>query len=62
MAFLKSSEHFIIELAQENSHQFSFASFPEQGILRFFPQSYNGNNLSVKLLKPLCQDISLCKS
>ena len=56
------SKHFIIELALGNSYRFCLASFPELGILSLFPLSYNGNKLSVKPLKPLCQDILLFKS
>ena len=60
--FLKFSMQFIKELAQKNTHQFCLASFSESGILGFLPLSYNKNNLSVKFLNSLCQDILLCKS
>ena len=53
--FSISSKHFIVEVAQGNSHQFYLASFSDSGILCFFTLSYNGNNLSVKLLKSLFQ-------
>ena len=41
----------LIELAQRSSYQFCLTSFSDFQILNFFPLSYNGNNLSVKLLK-----------
>ena len=37
-------------------------SFLESRILFFATLTYSGNNLSVKILKSLCQDILLCKS
>ena len=60
--FSISSKHFIIELAQGNLHQFCLASFLDLGILYFFRLSYNGNNLSVKLSKSLCEYILFCQS
>ena len=42
--------HFIIELAQGNSHQFCLASVFALDVLCIFPLSYKGNSLSVKLL------------
>ena len=60
--FSKSTKRFVKEVATGNSYQFCLASFSALGILYFFPLSYNGNNLSAKLLKSLqCQDILLCK-
>ena len=59
--FSKSSKHFIVELALGNLYRFCFASSLELEILRLFPRIYNGNKLSVKLLKSLCQDILLWK-
>ena len=56
------SKHFLIELTQGNSYQICLVSYSDSGILCFFPLSYNGNNLSVKLLKSLCQYILLFKS
>ena len=62
--FLKSSNnpHFTIELALGTSYRFCLALFSELRILSLFPLSYNGNKLSIKFLKSLCQDILLCKS
>ena len=57
--FSISSKHFIIEIAQGNSCQFCFKF--GSGVLCFFPLIYNGNNLSVKLLKALCQHVLFCK-
>ena len=59
--FWKSCKHFTIELVLGNSYRFCLASCLELGILSLFPLNYNGNKLSVKLLKSLCQDILLCK-
>ena len=41
---LKSSKHFVLDVAQGNSHQFYLASFWVSGIFCFFLLSYNGNN------------------
>ena len=41
-------------LHRETLNQFYLASFSDLGILYFFLLSYNGNNLSVKLLESLC--------
>ena len=62
LMFSKSYKNFVKELAQGISCQSCLASFSGSGIFCFFPGSYNGNNLSVKLLKSPCQDILLCKS
>ena len=61
VVFSISSKNFIIELVQWNSYQFCLASFSDSEILCFFPLIYFGNNLSVNVLKSLCQDILLCK-
>ena len=47
-----STKHFIIELAQGNPHEFCVA----------LSRSFDGNKLSVKLLKVQYQDNLVCKS
>ena len=57
--FLKSSKYCIIQFTQGNLHYFCLASLLNREF--FFSLSHNGNNLSVKVLKQLCQGNSLFK-